>query len=424
MVRKQSVTKAYTKGESWLTSRKHSRYVVAAILTVMFFVLISPSAQASRRDRLEQTRWFFDSIARSPAMATLGVGRSILLNEEWSDPFFSHPGFTPAPIRQPVRGAYVSAWVASSSNYIDKYLEWVDQSELNAIVIDVKDDYGRMTYTPSIPELRQLHRQAPILRDMPGLISKLRTHDVYSIARMVTFKDRHIVEQHPEWAVKRISDGGIWRDRKSDGWIDPYNREAWAYLIKVAKDAALQGFKEIQFDYIRFPTDGNTKDLYYPANDGASRTDTIMEFLAYARKELAPYNVAISVDIFGLITSVKPDFDMGIGQSLEKVARYVDYVSPMVYPSHYGPYNYGYPDPDKEPYGVVRRAMEDAIKRLQAVPDNRTIIRPWLQDFSLRNKYGPDEVRKQIDAVYDVGLNEYLLWDPNCRYNRGAVPGK
>ncbi len=407
-----------------MISAKYGRLVVAVVTAVMLCTLSIPTAFAARHARLEQTRWFFDSIARSPVLATITSGRSMLLNEEWSDPSFNHPGFTPAPIRRPVRGAYVSAWVAASSSYVQKYLEWADQSELNAIVLDVKDDYGRMTYRPSLEDLKQLHQGSVILRDLPALISKLRTHDVYPIARLVTFKDRHIVEQHPEWAVRKLSDGGIWRDRKADGWIDPYNQEAWDYVVQIAKDAALQGFKEIQFDYIRFPTDGNMKDVSYPAFNGASRTDTIMEFLAYARKELAPYNVAISVDIFGMVTSVKPDFDMGIGQSLEKIARYVDYISPMVYPSHYGPYNYGYPDPDKEPYGVVKRAMEDAIERLQAVPDNRTIIRPWLQDFSLRNKYGPEEVRKQINAVYDVGLNEYLLWDPNCRYNRGAVPGK
>lgn len=222
--------------------------------------------------------------------------------------------------------------------------------------------------------------------------------------------------------------GGIWADNKGVVWIDPYRKEVWDYNIALAKEAAKKGFKEIQFDYVRFPDNGKKVDqevAFYQQN-GKPKQQVIADFLAYAKKELAPYNVYISADIFGLVPSVSDD--MGIGQKWELVSPQVDYISPMMYPSHYANGTFGLAVPDARPYETIYHGLQDAQKKDAVLRNNKqqpAIIRPWYQDFTARwvkghIPYGPPEVLAQIKAGRDLGVDEYLIWDAGNTYSEAA----
>lgn len=321
-----------------------------------------------------------------------------------------------APARVYVRGIYLTGYTAGRRERFEELVRLVDETELNAMVIDVKDDRGKITYRSDLAEVLAAGAVDEKIQDVDRLLRALRRKDIYPIARIVTFKDPAIVRTRPDLAARNTA-GEIWRDRTGAAWLDPYNREAWEYNLAIAREAALKGFREIQFDYVRFPSDGSVRTIVYPKNDGRQRADVIADFLAYARKELEPYRVFVSADIFGLITSVSDD--QGIGQVLEKLAGGVDYLSPMVYPSHYALGTFGLADPDAAPYQTVFRSLADAVRRLGE--DRKLILRPWLQDFSLRNSYGPGEVKSQIRAVEDLGLKEWLLWNPANYYSEDGL---
>jgi hypothetical protein len=327
----------------------------------------------------------------------------------------------PVPFVHPkVRGIYVSAWIASTPSLLDPLLQWVEDTVLNAVVIDVKDDYGKIPWRTEVPWALQYGAFDTRLRNIDALMVRLAEAEIYPIARLVAFKDSSMAEARPELAVRTTS-GAIWRDRTGAAWLDPHNWRSWQYLIDVAKEAASKGFKEIQFDYVRFPSDGNLSIIRYPHATGASRVEVIAAFLAEARSQLEPLGVKVSADIFGLVTSLTTN-DMGIGQMLEDIYDVIEVVCPMVYPEHYALGTYGIPDPDKEPYLTVLRSLTYAKERLEAHPNaDKVIMRPWLQDFTLRHTYGVAEIQAQIKAVYDAGFEEWLLWDPRCRYTKDAI---
>lgn len=324
------------------------------------------------------------------------------------------------PVWEPVevKGIYLTGNTAGSSKTFDKLFNIVKSTELNAMVIDVKDDTGKLTYESDLPMAAEIGANSKRIRDIRALVERLNDNGIYPIARIVVFKDPVLSEKKPEWAV-RHKNGGLWKDRKGKGWSNPYLEEVWDYNIAVAEEAAKVGFKEIQFDYVRFPSDGNTSNIVYDPIPDKTRREAIKAFLAYARKRLNPRGVYISADTFGLINSTADD--MGIGQFLEDIAQEADYICPMVYPSHYGPYNYGIPNPNSEPYKTVYSSLMDAVKRLEKMENNISIIRPWLQDFTLGYHYGPEEVRAQIRATYDAGLKEWILWNPANVYTVSAL---
>jgi len=315
-----------------------------------------------------------------------------------------------------VKGVYMSGNAFNSTILFSYLIDLVDKTELNAIVIDMKDDDGFLTTNFDIKLARDLkvrfHKGIDAEKNMKILLDK----NIYPIARIVVFKDPSLAESKPEFAL-RCKDGTIWRDRKGLAWVDPHNKGVWEYTVDVAKEAAKMGFREIQFDYVRFPSDGNMGNVVYPYADGRKKEDVIKDFLKFAREELEPYNVYISADVFGLTTMTKDD--MGIGQKFEKVITEVDYVCPMIYPSHYGKGNYGFANPNAYPYEIVKNALLDGLEK---VGDSSVVIRPWLQDFNLGNpKYGANEVKAQMNATYDVGLEEWILWNARNRYTAGAL---
>lgn len=315
-----------------------------------------------------------------------------------------------------VKGIYMSGAIFNYGKYFANLVQLVEDTELNSIVIDVKDDQGFLTTainTPIALEIQpRIHKGMDARENMAVLIAK----EIYPIARIVVFKDPTLAEKKPELAIRR-KDGSVWRDRKGLAWVDPHNKEVWDYAVNVAKEAAKLGFREIQFDYVRFPTDGDMSGIVYPYATGQTKEDVIAEFLAYAKKELEPFNVYLAADVFGLTTLTVDD--MGMGQKFEKIMNQVDYICPMVYPSHYGQGNYGFQNPNAHPYEVVKKALEDALRKAEG---SSVIIRPWLQDFNLGiPAYGPAEVQAQIKGTYDAGLEEWILWNAGNKYTAAAL---
>lgn len=319
------------------------------------------------------------------------------------------------------RGIYLTGNSVGISERFNRLMELVETTELNSMVIDVKNDHGLMSYRSEIQIVQEVgaNRSVPI-SDIASVMEELKKREIYPIARIVVFKDPHLAEQRPEWAIQR-NGGGIWRDNKGVAWINPYEKKVWDYNIAIAKEAALLGFREIQWDYVRFPENARRVDreAFFPGEDGLARDDAIKAFLEYAREQLEEYNVHIAADTFGVIATSWGDSDR-IGQTWEKVAVNVDYNCPMIYPSHYGPGYFGFAVPDAHPAGTVRRALTDAIKR-NAPVENPAIIRPWLQSFTAtwipgHIPYGAREVRAQIDAALELGIDEYLIWNAGNRY--------
>ena len=321
-----------------------------------------------------------------------------------------------------VKGIYLTGWKAGQEKEFEKLLELADKTEINAMVIDVKDNTGRMTYQSNLPMVKEIKANSGRIQDIDALLNTLKQNDIYAIARIVVFEDPILAKNRPEWSI-RTKSGNLWTTQKGLGWVDPYNRDVWDYIIDIAEEAARKGFNEIQFDYVRFPSDGNLKNIIYPSNDGKSRVKTISAFLDYANKRLKPFGIYTSADVFGLVTTAVDD--MLIGQTLEELAKHVDYISPMVYPSHYYAGSYGLTNPNAAPYETVYQSLYDAVERLEKMEGIKAEIRPWLQDFTMGlPPYGAREVRAQINATYDVGLSQWILWNPANNYTVKALEQK
>jgi hypothetical protein len=318
-----------------------------------------------------------------------------------------------------VRGIYLNAWAAGSSRKLARLIDIANRTEINTFVIDVKEG-GHVSYRSSVPLARQIGADQPHIRDIRGVLRQLRENGIYPIARIVVFRDATLAQARPDWAVRHV-DGGDWIDHYGHRWVDSYNRAVWDYNIAIAREALELGFSEVQWDYVRFPDVPASimRTAHWPAQDGRSKADGIREFLIYSREQLASYGVPVTADVFGLTVSAGDD--MGIGQLWEKMVDATDVLLPMVYPSHFARGTYGIAAPNARPYDVVRRSMEDAIRRTAGVPGAAT-IRPWLQDFTLGPpRYGPEHVRAQIDAVYAAGLQEWVLWHPGSNYTEAAL---
>jgi hypothetical protein len=323
-----------------------------------------------------------------------------------------------------VRGIYMTSYSVADKKKFDSLVKLVDETELNALVIDVKSDEGMVLYKTELEDVQFCGANNKIIiNDMNEVLRYLDEKNIYSIARVVTFKDNKAASKFPHLAVK-TSSGNVWRDRNGQAWLNPYNKEAWDYVLDIAEEAVVKGFKEIQFDYVRFPTDGNLKTIDYGTSQGKNKAQAIGDFLKYSRTRLSNMGAVVSADVFGLVTTAEND--MNIGQQLEYIADGVDVISPMVYPSHYGKGSYGVAEPDFEPYKIVNYSMKKAKERLDKDEKSIAKLRPWLQDFSAvyldrYKKYGPAEIRAQIKATNDAGVSEWILWNAANRYTRGGL---
>lgn len=319
-----------------------------------------------------------------------------------------------------VKGIYVTAHSAGGAR-LQTLLKLVDDTELNAMVIDIKDDWGYITTPVSSPELTALETTQKIIPDLSQLVATLREHDIYPIARIVVFKDTLLAKKRPDLSYTN-PDGSLWGNSKNppDSFVNPYMKEVWDYNIAVAKEAAKAGFKEIQFDYVRFPEGFETRaDKLTYSKDERTRTEAVTEFVKEARTQLSPLGVRVSVDIFGYAASV-PAAE-GIGQDFQKISQNVDVISPMIYPSHYTTGWFGSKVPDAQPYATINGASKDTEKKLEPLGPLRPVVRPWIQDFTAtwvqgHIKYGKRELEEQIRALKENGVNEYLLWNAGNTY--------
>jgi hypothetical protein len=327
-----------------------------------------------------------------------------------------------------VQGIYVTAYVAGTSDWFDSLLDFVDTTELNAVVIEAKDAWGAVTYDSQLPlvqELRQ-HFEGDALwnvrYDVQEILRKCKERGIYTIAYIVTFEDSQLPEVRPEWAIQR-ADGSLWADRKGLNWTNPYRREVWDYNISIARELAGLGFDEVQFDYLRFPTDGNISSIYYSDTVGLTETqviqkqyDTIAAFVQRAYEGVAPTGAFLSADVFGYAAWRKM---WEQGQDISLMTRYLDYFCPMAYPSHYAPGEQGCDNPNACPYPIVLETMKRAQQQMTA--GQRARIRPWLQDFDLGSPpYGPHEVQEEIRAAMEGGAVGWCLWNAGNVYTDGV----
>jgi hypothetical protein len=317
-----------------------------------------------------------------------------------------------------IKSAYMTAWVAGSKSFSQREEDLINSTELNAVVIDIKDYTGRISYIPSDPYLIKVGSSDARFPDAKQFISELHQKGIYVIGRVATFQDPYFVKLHPELAVKTKNGIDVWKDRKGISWLDAGAKDVWDYNIAIAKDAYAQGFDEINFDYIRFPSDGNMTDISYPFSGKVAKATVIKNFFSYLHDQTAGTGMKISADLFGMTTTNKDD--LGIGQVLENALPYFDYVDPMVYPSHYPPTFLGYKNPADYPYQIVSYSMGKAVERANMASTSPLKLRPWLQDFNLGAVYTAAMVDAQMKATYDVGLTSWLMWDPKNTYTKGA----
>lgn len=328
---------------------------------------------------------------------------------------------TRVPVK--VKGLYVTSKAAGIKSIRDNLIEIADTTEINALVIDVKDDDGKITYSMDSPMAKNINAVTKTVSDMEELVKELQGKGIYVIARIVAFKDPYLAEKRQDLAIKN-KDGTLYRDNNGECWVNPYKKEVWDYLVEVASKAAASGFDEIQFDYIRFSTGKGMNKVDF-GEEAATKTkeDVILEFTKYAYEKLKPLGVFVAADVYGTIISSKTDAGL-VGQNYTEMAKYLDYICPMIYPSHFGEGNYGIEYPDLEPFKIIRKVLTASKEKLDEIPEgeHRAVVRPWLQDFTatwLKNYmvYGGDEVRLQIGGLYEAGYEEWLLWNAGCKYS-------
>lgn len=418
--------------------------------------------------------------------------------------------------RVKVKGIYVSGPMAGTAG-MDNLIALVDRTELNALVIDVKNDDGYLTCELDVPLAEQIVSEKHYIKDLPALVQTCKEKNIYLIARVVAFKDPILAEKMPEWSLHN-SDGSIFRDKSGLAWVNPYRKEVWEYLASVGEAAIKAGFDEVQYDYVRFSTDSRMKQVDFgDSTKGRTKTEAISGFTLYASERIHAAGGRISADVYGVVIDSEEDQQI-VGQNYVEMSRSLDAISPMIYPSHYGPYNYQIPVPDAQPYDTVLAAMqaskmvlagldpktgkkpvsadvsgndavdaaivggeavsgnnaadaaadsqstsgttavsgndavqnaenaqaadgaqaaEDAaaktfalskeeIAQLDPTTGVQATVRPWLQDFTAtwvkgHISYGPEEIRAQIQAVYDAGYEEWILWNAANRYTEGGL---
>lgn len=407
--------------------------------------------------RTDSVLWFSDRMrARNISMATFrllitllifgGIGAVWLwsgsIGEFTIAPDVIYLPKLPDPPNE-INAVYMTSWSAASSKSIDYVERLVRDTEINAVVINVKDYSGYVAYDSAIPEVAQYGAKQIIIPDIAALVARLHSEGIYVIARIVVFQDPVLAVARPELAIHRASlrttsseaytIDTLWFDRKGSAWIDPAAEGAWQYIASIVREVDILGFDEINFDYIRFPSDGDVLDTKYPVWDEIVPAHKILSaFFSFLREEFP--QTRLSIDVFGIITARTQD--EGIGQLLEDVYRYFDFVSPMVYPSHYAPGFLNFANPAEHPYEIVYDSMYRARERLVALETIttasstatstpvRAAIRPWLQDFDLGAIYDTEKVRQQIEATRDALGDRfvgYMLWSPTNIYTEDAL---
>jgi hypothetical protein len=321
-----------------------------------------------------------------------------------------------------IKAVYFTAISGGSQKKLDYLSRLVKETKINAVVIDIKDYSGYVAYDTGLPEVEKYKTARITIHDVDSLIRQLHSEGIYAIARMVIFQDPALAYARPDLAVKNGQ--RIWTDRKGLAWIDPAAKDAWDYNIAIAQNAVSKGFDEINIDYVRFPSDGNTGIISYPFWDKkATRPEILSAFFQKFREGLP--DTKLSVDLFGFVMNKTQDF--GVGQVLEDALKYFNYISPMVYPSHYPPTYLGFANPADYPYEIIKSAMDSGVVRLtafkQATGTHSPTFRPWIQDFNLGANYDAAKVEAEEKAVTDSmkdGFVGFMVWNPSNVYTEAA----
>ncbi|MEK7551795.1 MAG: putative glycoside hydrolase [Patescibacteria group bacterium] len=385
---------------------------------------------------------------------TLSDGLKDLVEAEVIKPKTIH-----LPTPKPLKGIYMTSCVAGTPSMRDGLVTLIEETEINAVVIDVKDYSGTMSFKPANPELNHMWENSRCgALDMKEFIETLHQKGIYTIARVTVFQDPHLTNQRPDLAVKKKSDGSTWKDFKGLSFTDPGSKEVWDYNISIAKESYDIGFDEINFDYIRFPSDGPMTDINFSWSMNRPKAEVLEDFFAYLHENLKDTGVKLSADLFGMTTTNVDD--LNIGQVWERALPHFDYLAPMVYPSHYPKDFNGWPNPNTVPYELIKFVMSSAVERTVAstsvvktnnsealfntvvVPAtsgtpttttqvftglyskpvfSKDKVRPWLQDFNYGGVYDAAAVRAQIQGAYDAGLDSFMLWSPSNRYTKAAL---
>lgn len=325
-----------------------------------------------------------------------------------------------------VKAIYMTQCVAGTPSFRDRLITLIEETEINSVMIDIKDFTGKLGLPIDHPLFKDLLSERCHAKDMRQLIERLHENGIYVIGRITVFQDPYYAQQNPHLAVQKESDKSVWADHKGLHFIDPGATEYWDVVVELAKASYAEGFDEINFDYIRFPSDGDMQDIYFPLSNTVVENDPILgkakvveSFFAYLNARLAGTGPVLSADLFGM-TMTNTD-DLNIGQILEYAEPYFDYIAPMVYPSHY-PWGFNdWDNPNEHVYDVIKYSMDKGVERMKAASTSPLKLRPWLQDFDYGGDYGPEEVRAQIQATYDAGLTSWMLWDSSNIYTKEAL---
>lgn len=342
-----------------------------------------------------------------------------------------------------VKAIYMTQCVVGTPNFRDDLVEIADTTEINSIIIDIKDFSGFIAFPAKNPIFAGAVMKKCGAHDMKKFIQTLHDKGIYVIGRITVFQDPYRTSTRPDLAVKKASDGSVWKDYKGLSFIDAGAEDHWEYIVELAKESYNIGFDEINFDYIRFPSDGNMKDIAYTFAKGRTKPEVVRDFFKYVHDNLKDTGLKTSADLFGMTTTNTDD--LNIGQVLENAFPYFDYIAPMVYPSHYPKGFNGWSNPNEHVYDLIHFVIKSAVHRAivfdnpPPIPPSGTTtptstpqvlpktsptvgkIRPWVQDFDYGGTYDIPEVKAQIQAMYDVGVNSWMIWAPSNRYTIGAL---
>jgi hypothetical protein len=335
-----------------------------------------------------------------------------------------------------LKAIYMTQCVVGTPSFRAELVDFIDQTELNAVVIDIKDFTGKIAFPTDNPKLADAVSDACGARDMKSYLEMLHEKGIYVIGRITVFQDPYYTSVHPELAVQKKS-GGVWKDHKGLAFVDVGARPFWEHIVEIGKESYELGFDELNFDYIRYPSDGNMQEAHYSHSDGKLKAVALEEFYRYLDEQLGDTGALLSADLFGYVT-VQHD-DLGIGQILERALPYFDYIYPMTYPSHYNAGFAGLADVNSDPYKIIYRSLVEAVEREAATttrhqsfayepvastspqlyekPAYRGKVVPWLQSFDYPVHYSPAMVQAQIQATYDSGVDSWIFWDAGNKYS-------
>jgi hypothetical protein len=370
-------------------------YLIIFLGTAMLFVL------------LISWQWF-------KTVSTQGLYSTLSLTTVKEDLFIKLMHRREKPGKREVKGLYLTAYSAGPPAKVDQIINLIDNTELNAVVIDIKDYSGLVLYDSKINLVNNLKNEDDRLGDVKKLVKKFHEHDIYVIARQTVFQDPVLAESKPEWALKS-KNGGLWRDKKGLAWVDPASQEVWNYNLAIAREVIDFGFDEINFDYVRFPSDGDMSLVVYE-NGGREKYEVMREFYHFLNINLASEPVWISLDFFGFV--MERHDGMSIGQRLVDAVPEVDYVCPMMYPSHYPVGHLGFQNPAEYPREVIENGMKKGMPYFEGA---RAKVRPWIQAFNLGAEYDANKIRAQIDAIESYADGGWLLWNASNRYSSAGL---